>query len=45
MAMFFDNGWAKNHSSIHMESMFIVGAILASAGAIVGAIQSTETKS
>ena len=44
MAMFFDNGWATNHSDIPMASMFIAGVILVSAGAIVGAIQSTETK-
>ena len=44
MATFFDNGWAANASDIPTESMFTVGAILISAGAIVGAIQSTETK-
>jgi hypothetical protein len=44
MAMFFDNGWATNHSDMPTESMFIAGVILVSAGAIVGAIQSTETK-
>jgi hypothetical protein len=44
MAMFFDNGWATNYSQISIESMFISGVILLSSGAIVGAIQSTETK-
>jgi hypothetical protein len=43
MAMFFDNEWAVNHSGVPMESMFIVGAILISSGAIVDAIQAKET--
>ena len=44
MAMFFDNAWATNYSDIPISSQFIAGVILVSAGAIVGAIQSTETK-
>tara|TARA_R110000782_G_scaffold110889_1_gene200473 strand:- start:293 stop:430 length:138 start_codon:yes stop_codon:yes gene_type:complete len=44
MVFLIDNVWLTNHSDIPIASQFIVGAIFVSAGAIVGAIQSTETK-
>jgi hypothetical protein len=44
MAFMIDNGLGDNHSEVSIQSMFIAGVILVSAGAIVGAIQSTETK-
>jgi hypothetical protein len=44
MVFLIDNAWANNHSDVPIASQFIAGAILISAGAIVGAIQSTEKK-